>query len=519
MTTKHVRWTFTAAVVVGWVLPVSAAAQAAAPFAVEKKCDDGVDNDNDGLVDCADANCRDVSPVCKPGRGEENTNKSCSDWIDNDGDGSVDCDDRNCQESHIKVCRGSANRPKGTGNAGNSDYEMPELKEGQSVEDLIGTGGDNDGERSDQDCSDGIDNDNDGKIDCADFGCRFDPSVTVCRGNPGMRFSIVAGIAQMYHLKNPKMGDGTWDTAFTRIQLRSFGPVPLIDNSFYLLSLRAEKTPRLTFAMFQMPIGSTGHTFNVNSGGGGLSSMVIISAAKQMLLEPAYYVVSAFEQGNGAAVELAGPIIKGGMLRYRIFAAGGSGRFTGNVGGRYFSFNNTNYTYAAGAQLHINAIGTYSRFDTNFVYTPLPTTLAFLVGAKYDQRAQERYPAVNAFSILRKGRLILIGEFYGKKELEFDSTQYAYVIQAGFLAIKRKLFLAADFGSYIASEMQNPPQTLETDLRKQLDEQQFRFAAHYYFYRNIGVMSLRYKNRQVQNANGPDANVEEEVRLTAQYRF
>ena len=56
------------------------------------------------------------------------------------------------------------------------------------IDRLLGKGADNDGERNEFTCSDGIDNDLDGKADCADFGCRFAPDVTVCRGTPGIRF-------------------------------------------------------------------------------------------------------------------------------------------------------------------------------------------------------------------------------------------------------------------------------------------------------------------------------------------
>ena len=491
----------------------------------ERKCADRRDNDNDTMIDCADADCYKTHASCRAGKGQENSNARCSDWIDNDGNGAVDCDDSACDGPGITVCKGSwkgsLDTGGGAGNGAGPEDDVPELGKGMAVEDLIGKGSDKDGERNDQLCSDGIDNDKDGRTDCADFGCRFDPSVTVCRGNAGMRFSVVAGIAQDYNIKNYRDGDGTLDTRFSRIQLRSFGPMPLIQNSFYLLSLRAEKTPRLTFAMFQMPIGSQGHYVNVNSGGGGLSSALIVSAAKQLLLEPAYYVYNAFEQGNGASAEVGGPIGSSGKLKFRVFAAGGSGRFSGNVGGRYFSYNNRNYTYALGAQLAVNVIGHYSRFDSPFLYTPVPLTLAMWAGAKYDQRAQERYPAVNVAAVFRWNRFVLLTESYTKKELEFDSLQTAYVAQIGFLAIPKRLLLAADFGAYvILQQMKNPPATLETDIKKQLDEQQFRVAAHFFFYRNIGILSLLYKDRQVQNAKAElPANREQGVSLEAQYRF
>lgn len=52
-------------------------------------CDDGVDNDTDGDVDCDDSDCFGVSPC-----DVEETN--CTDGLDNDGDGDADCDDSDC---------------------------------------------------------------------------------------------------------------------------------------------------------------------------------------------------------------------------------------------------------------------------------------------------------------------------------------------------------------------------------------------------------------------------------------
>jgi len=50
-------------------------------------CNDGIDNDGDGLVDCADTDCAD-SPLCKK--------EICGDCIDNDGNGLTDYDDPAC---------------------------------------------------------------------------------------------------------------------------------------------------------------------------------------------------------------------------------------------------------------------------------------------------------------------------------------------------------------------------------------------------------------------------------------
>lgn len=51
-------------------------------------CGDGVDNDCDEIVDCADPDCNGNALCCAP--------EICDDGIDNDCDGSADCDDPDC---------------------------------------------------------------------------------------------------------------------------------------------------------------------------------------------------------------------------------------------------------------------------------------------------------------------------------------------------------------------------------------------------------------------------------------
>ena len=69
-------------------------------------CSDGMDNDNDGYVDCEDYSCSrnpDVT-VCGP-RDPEDTDATCSDGIDNDNDGYTDCMDYDCSRSDtVTVC-------------------------------------------------------------------------------------------------------------------------------------------------------------------------------------------------------------------------------------------------------------------------------------------------------------------------------------------------------------------------------------------------------------------------------
>ncbi len=487
----------------------------ATAYAQETECTDGKDDDGDTVYDCGDNDCKD-HPACKPDGSDEVGEARCGDFVDNDKDGHVDCDDSGCMGT--RACAGSwdlqMGEKVGGTDSGVDDDAIPALGPGMSVEDLLGKGDDADGERSDEVCSDGIDNDGDGRIDCADFGCRFDAQVSVCRENPGMRFSIVSHISQIYDIE-----EDTMDTRFTVLQLRAFGPIPFIQDSFFLVSMRAERTPRLTFAMFQVPLGG-GHYLNINSGGGGLSTALIRSASKQLLIDSPYYLYNAFEQGNGAAIELGGQLDTEGMFDYRVYAAGGSGRSNGNVGGRYFTFDNTNYTWSVGAQIGIDLIGHLTRWDSPMLYTPVPTALGLSVGFKYDQRAQERYPASNVNLTLRHAGFIGSAETYIKRELEFGSWQVAWNVSLGYLIVPKLFLVAADVGQYIPGDVDNPPLVAETDIDRQLDELQWRVGLHWFFWRNIGVISAIYTDRTLANEVEGDPDTHERTfKLVGQYRF
>jgi hypothetical protein len=61
-------------------------------------CRDGVDNDQNGKVDCADPGCGElVFCQASSSLGGENTAAACRDHIDNDRDGHTDCDDQDCE--------------------------------------------------------------------------------------------------------------------------------------------------------------------------------------------------------------------------------------------------------------------------------------------------------------------------------------------------------------------------------------------------------------------------------------
>ncbi|MGB1698681.1 MAG: hypothetical protein ACPHRO_01925, partial [Nannocystaceae bacterium] len=454
----------------------------------EQNCADGKDDDGDSLVDCGDYDCHD-DPACQPDGDPESTEARCSDWVDNNKDGATDCDDYECQNK--TVCKGSwdlANEGSGavvgtTADGGATPAGSADVNVDDDADpaDLIGSGKDEGGETNNFTCSDGIDNDNDGFTDCEDVGCRLDTQVTVCQPAGNFRFSVVARVKALgfdtatTDSEDMELGE-KFSTEFDALQMRVLGQIPFVQNSFFLISMRAEKTPRVTFAMFQVPI-KNGHFVNVNSGGGGLSTGVIRSISKNLMLDPPFYLTNAFEQGNGASIEFGGPVTSNGKLLYRTFAAGGSGRYAGNIGGTFFPDGDQNYAWSAGAQLQYNAIGFYGRLDSALLYVPVPTTLAFSLGAKYDQRPQERYPALNVQGVFRWKRLSLAAEAYGKRELAFKNWQLAYNVQLGVLAVKKRLLFGADFGQYIATNFEAPPASLSYDLRRQLQESAARATA------------------------------------------
>lgn len=483
----------------------------------ETICDDGIDNDGDTVYDCGDNDCKSAT-VCQADGRPEFTEERCHDWVDNDKDGAFDCDDSDC--SDMQACKGSwdrASAPTSGVAAGRGPGAATDFDHKADPEDLLGKGQDADGERSEHMCSDGYDNDHDGKTDCEDLGCRLDTSVVNCQPATNFRFSVVARTQGTYNVQDKQA-----NVEFSAIQLRVLGQIPYIQNSFFLLSFRAEKTPRMVFAIFQVPIKG-GHYFNLNSGSGNLSLELVRSIHKRLLVDPAYYMLNGFEQGNGAAIEFGGPLDKRGKFLYRTFLAGGSGRFAGNVGGTFFPDNNNNFTYTAGAQLWMNLVGYYNRFDSPILYTPAPTTLSMALGGKWDQRSQERYPAVNFQTTFRYRRMIFLGEVYGKREINFGSWQLAYNLQLAVLPIKKRLLLAADFGQYLATEFERPPVELGYDLRRQNQEMQYRVAAHVFLWRELFMLTLIWGDRRVRsNPLSTDTAVvtkQQDLRLVFQYRF
>ncbi len=138
-------------------------------------CDNFVDDDGDGLVDCSDADCI-GDPRCgcvpEPGVVREAPGFRCFDGRDNDCDGRLDCADPDC----VTVPGCDVSSPENN-NAACSDGRDNDL-------DALTDCADPDCaglpacppprfENNDVLCSDGRDNDFDGLIDCRDPDCRF----------------------------------------------------------------------------------------------------------------------------------------------------------------------------------------------------------------------------------------------------------------------------------------------------------------------------------------------------------
>ncbi len=131
---------------------------AGAPGCTAEACADGVDNDGDGAVDCADPDCT-ADPAC--------TGEICGNGADDDGDGLVDCDDT---DASINPAAGSDNCFENIDNDADGDIDCDDA-------DCTGDPLCNPGPGGSEDCTNGVDDDADGLIDCADTAnCASDPA-------------------------------------------------------------------------------------------------------------------------------------------------------------------------------------------------------------------------------------------------------------------------------------------------------------------------------------------------------
>lgn len=127
------------------------------PYCHSEICDNGIDDNQDGFIDCSDPECSEIASCIK-------TETVCNDGIDNDEDGAIDCDDPNCADDVICRFQGESDCEDGQDNDqdGLTDCDDPSCQVLPVCQDPP------DGEEN---CVDNIDNDFDDLVDCDDPDC------------------------------------------------------------------------------------------------------------------------------------------------------------------------------------------------------------------------------------------------------------------------------------------------------------------------------------------------------------
>ncbi len=173
-------------------------------------CSDGIDNDCNGYLDCNDNSCKKLAVCCVP-TGPETSLDACSDGVDNDCDGYIDCKDRSCSgdgksydgdpdEEAKAYCSGSysvSEEPENTETAcqdkadnnlnGLIDCDDPDCKTFAFCQNLTREPPERPGAFTSLPenekmgyivqeytyCTDGIDNDKNGRTDCDEYRCHI----------------------------------------------------------------------------------------------------------------------------------------------------------------------------------------------------------------------------------------------------------------------------------------------------------------------------------------------------------
>ena len=162
-------------------------------------CDDGIDNDGDGLIDCLDPDCC-ADPAC-PYDDDVNSEGAngglcCANSLDDDNDGDIDAADFDCQEGPPPT---PANCDDGLDNDGDTlvDCDDPDCCADPACpyDDDVNSEGANGGLC----CANSLDDDNDGDIDAADFDCQTNDCTCdsstpdICETDPWKAANCVSG--------------------------------------------------------------------------------------------------------------------------------------------------------------------------------------------------------------------------------------------------------------------------------------------------------------------------------------
>ena len=161
---------------------------------IEGNCNDGIDDDLDGLVDCADPDC---ANAC-------NEALNCGDGVDNDLDGDIDCLDLDC--IGVGPCNEAQNCADGIDNDLDGDTDCVDL-------DCVG----NAACLEQGNCADGIDNDLDGDLDCLDVDCALDINCIPAAPNDECVNAIAVGegVFTFNNTGTPIDGPNTCDAQMT----------------------------------------------------------------------------------------------------------------------------------------------------------------------------------------------------------------------------------------------------------------------------------------------------------------
>ncbi len=128
-------------------------------------CTNGVDDDCDRAVDCVDPDCASFPICCIP------TTENCSNGVDDDCDGQVDCGDANCTLTPTCCMPVPENCANGHDDDCNGLIDCADPMCTMSPACCVATT---------EICTNGIDDDCDGAVDCLDSNCTAQPACITC---------------------------------------------------------------------------------------------------------------------------------------------------------------------------------------------------------------------------------------------------------------------------------------------------------------------------------------------------